>query len=96
MIKKIKTISKYVVNFLNMINMLILVLSPIWGWNLDLISKTIIGIVGVISTYLVSGKLFDTKEETEIQTTFNTNGVDVLVDEGVVENVYNENNEAIK
>ena len=64
MIKKIKTISKYVVNFLNMINMLILVLSPIWGWNLDLISKTIIGIAGVISAYLVSGKLFDTKEET--------------------------------
>lgn len=61
--KKVKKISKYVVNTLNMINMLILVLSPIWGWNLDLISKTIIGIAGVISTYLVSGKLFDLKED---------------------------------
>lgn len=61
--EKIKTISKYVVNFLNMINMLILVLSPIWGWNLDLVTKTIVGVAGVISTYLVSGKLWDTKEE---------------------------------
>lgn len=60
---KIKKISKYVVNTLNMINMLILVLSPIWGWNLDTISKTIIGVAGVISTYLVSGKLFELKEE---------------------------------
>lgn len=64
-IDKIKKISKYVVNFLNMINMLILVLSPIWGWNLDLISKTIIGIAGVISTWLVSGKLFDLSDEKE-------------------------------
>ena len=63
MIEKIKKISKYTVNFLNMINALILVLSPIWGWHLDNISKTIIGITGVISMYLVSGKLFDTKEE---------------------------------
>ena len=56
--EKVKKISKYVVNGLNMINMLILVLSPIWGWDLDAISKTIIGIAGVISTYLVTGKLF--------------------------------------
>ena len=61
--EKVKRISKYVVNGLNMINMLILVLSPIWGWNLDAVSKTIIGVAGVISTYLVSGKLFETKEE---------------------------------
>lgn len=56
--EKIKKISKYVVNTLNMINMLILVLSPIWNWHLDNVSKTIIGVAGVISTYLVSGKLF--------------------------------------
>lgn len=61
--EKIKKVSKYVVNFLNMVNMLILVLSPIWNWHLDNISKTIIGIAGVISTYLVSGKLFDTEIE---------------------------------
>ena len=61
--EKVKKISKYVVNALNMINMLILVLSPIWNWNLDLISKTIIGVAGVISTYLVSGKLFSMEED---------------------------------
>jgi hypothetical protein len=61
--KKIKKISKYVVNGLNMINALILALSPIWGWQLDNISKTIIAITGVISLYLVSGKLFELKEE---------------------------------
>lgn len=60
--KKVKAIAKYVVNALNMINMLILVLSPIWNWNLDLVSKTIIGVAGVISTYLVSGKLFEVED----------------------------------
>lgn len=61
--KKIKKISKYVVNTLNMINALILILSPIWDWNLDKVSKTIIGLTGVISAYLVSGKLFSMKED---------------------------------
>jgi len=56
---KVKKISKYIVNGLNMINALILVLSPIWGWQLDNVTKTIVGIAGVISLYLVSGKLFD-------------------------------------
>ena len=65
---KVKKISKYVVNGLNMINALILVLSPIWNWHLENVSKTIIGVAGVISLYLVSGKLFadnDKKEEVE-------------------------------
>ena len=57
--KKLKKISKYIVNGINMINLLIVELSPIWGWNLDKISKTIIIIAGVISAYLVAGKLFD-------------------------------------
>lgn len=61
--EKVKKISKYVVNGLNMINMLIMVLSPIWNWNLDTVSKTIIGVTGVISTYLVSGKLFSLDED---------------------------------
>jgi hypothetical protein len=61
--EKVRKISKYVVNALNMINALILVLSPIWGWELDSISKTIIAIAGVISTYLVSGKLFNLNDE---------------------------------
>jgi len=61
--EKVKKISKYVVNALNMINALILVLSPIWGWHLEDITKTIVAVAGVISLYLVSGKLFDLKEE---------------------------------
>ena len=32
----------------------------------------------------------------EKQTTFNTDTIDILVEDGEVENVYNENNEAIK
>lgn len=63
--KKIKTISKYIVNALNMINALILALSPIWGWHLDNISKTIVAIAGIISLYLVGGRLFEDKEETK-------------------------------
>lgn len=63
MIKKIKKISKYVVNSLNMINALLLVLAPIWEWQVDNITKTIVGVTGVISLYLVSGKLFSLKEE---------------------------------
>lgn len=61
--EKVKKISKYVVNTLNMINALILALSPIWGWHLDNITKTIVAITGVISLYLVSGKLFSVEEE---------------------------------
>lgn len=62
MMEKIKKISKYVVNFLNMINALILALSPIWGWHLDNVTKTIVAITGVISLYLVSGKLFSMED----------------------------------
>lgn len=65
MIEKIKTISKYVVNILNMVNMLLLGLANVWGWNIDKISATIIVVAGVISAYLTTGKLFETKEVIE-------------------------------
>lgn len=61
--ERVKKISKYIVNGLNMINALILVLSPIWGWQLESVSKTIIGVTGIISTYLVTGKLFELEEK---------------------------------
>lgn len=61
--KKIKKISKYVVNSLNMINALLLGLAEIWNWHIDKISATIIVVAGIISLYLVSGKLFEEKEE---------------------------------
>jgi hypothetical protein len=63
--EKIKTISKYIVNTLNMVNMLLLGLANVWGWNLDKVSATIIVIAGVISAYLTTGKLFETKVEEE-------------------------------
>lgn len=59
--EKIMTISKYVVNILNMVNMLLLGLANVWGWNIDKISATIIVIAGVISAYLTTGKLFEAK-----------------------------------
>lgn len=61
--EKFKKITKYIVNGLNMINALLLGLSQIYGWNIDKISATIICVAGVISLYLVSGKLFETKED---------------------------------
>lgn len=61
--EKIKTISKYAVNILNMINMLLLGLANVWGWNIDKVSATIIVVAGVISAYLTTGKIFSTEEE---------------------------------
>lgn len=59
--KKVKKISKYVMNVLAMINALIVGLSPIWGWHLDKITDSIVVITGIIGFYLVGGKLFETK-----------------------------------
>ena len=61
--EKIKKIAKYTENTLNMINMLLLGLSKIWNWEVTNISATIIVVAGVISLYLVSGKLFDLSNE---------------------------------
>ena len=61
--EKIKKISKYVVNILNMVNMLLLGLANVWNWNIDKVSATIIVIAGVISAYLTTGKIFSTEDE---------------------------------
>ena len=61
--EKVKKISKYVVNFLNMINMLLLGLANVWNWNIDKVSATIIVVTGVISAYLTTGKIFQTEED---------------------------------
>ena len=61
--EKLKKIAKYTVNSLNMINMLLLGLSKVWNWEITNISATIVVIAGVISLYLVSGKLFSMEEE---------------------------------
>lgn len=60
---RIKTISKYVMNILAMINALIVGLSPIWNWQLDKVTDSIVVITGVIGLYLVGGKLFSDEVE---------------------------------
>ena len=65
--EKFKKVTKYVVNGLNMLNLLLLGLAQVWSWNIDKISATIVVLTGVISTYLVSGKLFETEETDESQ-----------------------------
>lgn len=60
--EKIKKVAKYVVNTLNMVDMLLLGLAKIWNWEITNISATIIVITGVISLYLVGGKLFSTED----------------------------------
>ena len=64
--KKVKKISKYVMNFLAMINALIVGLSPIWGWNLEKVTDSIVVITGIIGLYLVGGKLFETPKVDEL------------------------------
>lgn len=61
--ERVKRIAKYTVNTLNMINMLLLGLAKIWNWEVNNISATIIVIAGVISLYLVGGKLFSMEDK---------------------------------
>ena len=61
--KKIKKISKYVMNILAMINALLVGLAPIWGWNIDKISNTLLVVGGLIGLYLVGGKLWEDTTE---------------------------------
>lgn len=60
--EKVKKISKYLVNTLNMINMILLGLSKIWGWEIGNITASIIVVAGAISLYLVGGKLFEVED----------------------------------
>lgn len=56
--KKIKKISKYVMNILAMANALIIGLSPIWNWHLQRVTDSISVIIGIIGLYLVGGKIW--------------------------------------
>lgn len=58
---KIKKIAKYTMNILAMINAIIIGLSPIWGWNLDKVTDSIVVITGIIGLYLVGGKIWGDK-----------------------------------
>lgn len=63
---KIKKIAKYTMNILAMINAIIIGLSPIWGWNLEKVTDSIVVITGIIGLWLVGGKLFETPKVDEL------------------------------
>ena len=56
-IEKIKTISKYLLNILTIVNALIIGIAPIWNVNADKVTNTISVIIAVISTYLLGNKV---------------------------------------
>ena len=60
--EKIKTYSKYTMNILAVINALLINLSPVWGWHIDKITKSITIVIGVIGAWLVTGKIFEKGE----------------------------------
>ena len=64
--KKIKKVSKYILNVLSIINALLIVLSPIWNWFwANNIIQTISVIMAVISTYLLGNKTVSKSEKVE-------------------------------
>jgi hypothetical protein len=61
MLEKVKTISKYVLNFLTITNALLVGLEPIWNIPYaDKIIATISVVMAVISTYLLGNKAMHT------------------------------------
>lgn len=94
--EKIKKISKYTCNILCIINLILIGLSTIWGWDVIKISKSIIVITGICGTYLTTGKIFE-DDLTQVQETFNDDKVEDLInDEGNVENVIYTTNKTTK
>ena len=59
---KIKKISKYVMNILAIINVLLIKLAPVWNWHIDKITETISIVIGVIGVWLVGGKIFEKED----------------------------------
>lgn len=63
MVEKIKTIAKYVVNILAIVNALLIGILPIWNINGDQITETIAVVIAVISTYLLGNKVVTKKSD---------------------------------
>lgn len=57
---KVKTIAKYVLNALTIINALIIGIAPIWDISADRVIETIAVVCAVISTYLLGNKAYKT------------------------------------
>ena len=64
--EKIKKVSKYAMNILAIINVLLIKLSPVWGWKLEKVTDTISIVIGVIGVWLVGGKIFGTPKVDEL------------------------------
>jgi hypothetical protein len=62
MVEKVKTIAKYVVNILAIVNALLVGILPIWNVNGDQVTDTIAVIIAVLSTYLLGNKVVATKK----------------------------------
>lgn len=62
MVEKVKTIAKYVVNILAIVNALLVGILPIWNVNGDQVTDTIAVVIAVISTYLLGNKVVATKK----------------------------------
>ena len=60
--EKIKKYSKYAMNILAVINVLLIKLSPVWNWHIDKITETISIVIGVIGAWLVTGKIVEKGE----------------------------------
>ena len=61
MLEKVKTISKYALNFLTITNALLVGLEPIWNIPYaDKVIATISVVMAVISTYLLGNKAMHT------------------------------------
>lgn len=85
--EKVKKVSKYTCNILCIINLALILLSPVWEWDIIKIIKSISIITGICGTYLTTGKIFE-EDLTQVQETFNDDKVEDLInDEGNVENV---------
>ena len=64
--EKVKKVSKYAMNILAIINVLLIKLSPVWGWEIEKITDTISIVIGVIGVWLVGGKIFGTPKVDEL------------------------------
>ncbi len=62
MVDKIKTVAKYIVNILAIVNALLVGILPIWNINGDQITDTIAVVIAVLSTYLLGNKVVATKK----------------------------------
>ena len=88
--KKVKKISKYILNALNIINALILGINSVEGITIPhatQISGVILVVCGVISTYLLGGKALTKTDNLSIQDNYNEDDIELLAEEGDVENV---------